>query len=85
MLTVLNTVTPSPQLIASLLLSHLLWGTWSKNYWTDFLESNFFGSEKFQYDPFSNLKDISQWSIHKFIVGPVKNGVFNFWIFFNKI
>jgi hypothetical protein len=30
-----------------------------------FFLSNFFGSEKFPYDPFSNLKDVSKRSISK--------------------
>jgi hypothetical protein len=35
---------------------------------------------KLQYDPFSNLKEVSQRSISK-LVGHAKNGLFHFWIF----
>jgi hypothetical protein len=49
-------------------VAHVWVYTWSKNYWADcekvFLKSNFYVSEsfKFQCDPFSNKKDVSQTS-----------------------
>jgi hypothetical protein len=51
----------------------IYFGTWRKNYWTDHKKVWFFLSQifsavrnfKFQYDPFSNLKDVSQKSIPK--------------------
>jgi hypothetical protein len=41
------------------------------------------GSEKFQYDLFSNSKDVSQRSISK-LSGPSKMAYFIFWIFSMK-
>jgi hypothetical protein len=40
-------------------------------------------TQKTKYDPFSNLKDVSQKPIHK-IMGPVKMAYFIFLIFFNE-
>jgi hypothetical protein len=50
-----------------------------------FLKSNFYVSENFKFhcDPFSNKKDVSQRSSYRQL-GPVRNGIFYFGIFFNE-
>jgi hypothetical protein len=60
-----------------LVLSHMF--GWSKNYWADCEKVCFFLNIIFM-----SVRILGFNAIHLVIMGPVRNGIFYFWIFFNE-